>query len=416
MKHLRHVWFIALKDLRLFAADRMALLFGLLFPFLFATMFYFLLQGIGGEDKRMELHLVTREGSGGMSQQIIRAMETKDETQLKPGEPKIVWDKDYDQACRAVEQKKLAGFLAFPTDFTEGIMMGYGTKLEIVVNSQSTHMEAALKGLARGIAARVGSQRVATSATIGLLVERGIASGNLNNISQTIQQTLSQMIGGQRGPTQSFITFDIQKKGEVEAKNPSNYVIPGYLVMFVFFTAALGAELIVRERQNQTLERLLGSSVRREAILGGIFAGTAAKGLIQIVIFWVVGLLVFKMELGPATGGVILLSFLMVIMSSAFSIMLATLVRTQRSAGAVGVLTSLILAPLGGCWWPLFITPKWMQFLAKFTPHGWATAGFNKLMVFGAEFGSADPNMLALFGFTIVFGIIAIWRFRTGAT
>lgn len=416
MKHLRHVWFIALKDLRLFAADRMALLFGLLFPFLFATMFYFLLQGIGGEDKRVELHLVTREGSGGMSQQIIRAMETKDETQLKPGEPKIVWDKDYDQACRAVEQKKLAGFLAFPTDFTEGIMMGYGTKLEIVVNSQSTHMEAALKGLARGIAARVGSQRVATSATIGLLVERGIASGNLNNISQTIQQTLSQMIGGQRGPTQSFITFDIQKKGEVEAKNPSNYVIPGYLVMFVFFTAALGAELIVRERQNQTLERLLASSVRREAILGGIFAGTAAKGLIQIVIFWVVGLLVFKMELGPATGGVILLSFLMVIMSSAFSIMLATLVRTQRSAGAVGVLTSLILAPLGGCWWPLFITPKGMQFLAKFTPHGWATAGFNKLMVFGAEFGSADPNMLALFGFTIVFGIIAIWRFRTGAT
>jgi ABC-2 type transport system permease protein len=415
MKHLRHVWFIALKDLRLFVADRMALLFGLLFPFLFATMFYFLLQGIGSEDKRLELHLVTREGSGGMSQQIIGAMETKDETQLKPGEPKIVWDKDYDQAWRAVEQKKLAGFLAFPADFTEGIMVGYGTKLEIVVNSQSTHMEAALKGLARGIAAKVGSQRVATSATIGLLVERGIASGNINNISQTIQQTLSQMMGGQREPTQSFITFDIQKKGEVEAENPSNYVIPGYLVMFVFFTAALGAELIVRERQNQTLERLLGSSVRREAILGGIFSGTAAKGLIQIVIFWVVGLLVFKMDPGPAPGGVILLSFLMVIMSSAFSIMLATLVKTQRSAGAVGVLTSLILAPLGGCWWPLFITPKWMQFLAQFTPHGWATIGFNKLMVFGADFGSAVPSILALFGFSLVFGIIAVWRFRTSA-
>ncbi|MGA2468876.1 MAG: ABC transporter permease, partial [Thermodesulfobacteriota bacterium] len=61
-------------------------------------------------------------------------------------------------------------------------------------------------------------------------------------------------------------------------------------------------------------------------------------------------------------------------------------------------------------------TPKWMQFLAKFTPHGWATAGFNKLMVFGADFGSAVPNMLALFGFTLVFGIIAVWRFRTGAT
>jgi ABC-2 type transport system permease protein len=415
MKHLRHIWFIAVKDLRLFATNRMALLFSLLFPFFFATMFYFLLQGIGGEDKRIELHLVTREGSSGMSQQIIEAMETKDETHLKPGEPKIIWDRDYDQARREVEQKKLAGFLAFPADFTDGLMMGYGTKLEIVVNSQSTYMEAALNGLARGIASKVGSQRAVSSATIGLLVERGIASGNLNSISQTIQQTFLQMMGRQREPTESIITFDIQKVGEVEAKNPSNYVIPGYLVMFVFFTAALGAELIVRERQNQTLERLLASSVTREGILGGIFVGTAAKGLIQMIIFWVVGLFAFKMKPGPAPGGVVLLSFLMVIMSSAFSIMLTTLVKTQRSAGAIGVLTSLILAPLGGCWWPLFITPKWMQFLSQFTPHGWATIGFNKLMVFGADFSSAVPNMFALLSFTIIFGIIAIWRFRTSA-
>ncbi len=61
----------------------------------------------------------------------------------------------------------------------------------------------------------------------------------------------------------------------------------------------------------------------------------------------------------------------MVLTSFAFSIMLATLVGTQRAAIAIGVLTSLVLAPLGGCWWPLFITPKRMEFLARITPHGW---------------------------------------------
>ncbi len=55
----------------------------------------------------------------------------------------------------------------------------------------------------------------------------------------------------------------------------------------------------------------------------------------------------------------------MVIMSAAFGIMLATLVKTQRSAGSVAVLASLVLAPLRGCWWFLFILPKWMQALAK---------------------------------------------------
>ena len=102
-------------------------------------------------------------------------------------------------------------------------------------------------------------------------------------------------------------------------------------------------------------------------------------------------------------------------MSSAFGIMLATFARTQRSASSIAVLTSLILAPLGGCWWPLFVLPKWMQALAKITPHGWANTGFNKLMLFGADFSAVIPEMLILVGFAILFGIIAVWRFRTDA-
>jgi ABC-2 type transport system permease protein len=121
------------------------------------------------------------------------------------------------------------------------------------------------------------------------------------------------------------------------------------------------------------------------------------------------------MGMGTSPAAVILMSVLVVLVSSAFSVMLATLARTHRAAIAIGVLTSLVLAPLGGCWWPLFITPKWMQFLARLTPHGWATTGFNKLMIFGADFAAAVPNMLALAGFTVLFGLIAVRRFRTSA-
>jgi len=128
-----------------------------------------------------------------------------------------------------------------------------------------------------------------------------------------------------------------------------------------------------------------------------------------------VGILAFNVDLGLSPAAVIILSILMVIMSAAFAIMLAALVRTQRAAGSLAVLFSLVLAPLGGCWWPLFITPSWMQFIAKFTPHGWATTGFSKLMLFGAEFGDVVPEMLVLLGFAALFAIIGMWRFRTSA-
>jgi ABC-2 type transport system permease protein len=119
--------------------------------------------------------------------------------------------------------------------------------------------------------------------------------------------------------------------------------------------------------------------------------------------------------MGASPWAVVVISLLMVLMSAAFSIMLATIAKTERSASALAVLCSLLLAPLGGCWWPLFITPQWMQFIAKFTPHGWATTGFDKLLVFGANGGDVLWEMLALAGFAAAFIIVAVINFRTSA-
>ncbi len=36
-------------------------------------------------------------------------------------------------------------------------------------------------------------------------------------------------------------------------------------------------------------------------------------------------------------------------------------------------------------------------------------------MLFGADFSAVVPEMLALLVFAVIFGAIAIWRFRTSA-
>ena len=402
------------KDLKIFASDRMALLFSILFPFMFVILFNFILSGLGSQDPRLVINLATREPQGGMSWQIVSGLETKDTTALAPGQPEIVWLKDYDKAKQDVADGKISGFIAFPENFTEAVLMGYGTNLEVVYNAANTRAIAALNGFAQSISSQVGTQYVVDSAAIGLLVEKELAApGSSGDLAQTIRNLLTGQ--GAQTPPPSRISAVTQKVGDVQAENPSNYVIPGYLVMFVFFTASFAGAQIVRERQNHTLERLLSTSATRTSVLGGMFAGTAAKGLIQIAIFWLVGVLAFKIDLGVAPAAAILLSIIFILTSSAFGLMLSTFAKTERAASSIGVLTSLILAPLGGCWWPLFITPQWMQFIAKFTPHGWATNGFNKLMVFGAGFGSVVPEMLVVLGFGMAFGAIAIIKFRTEA-
>jgi len=372
------------------------------------------MAGVGSEDSRLQIRLVTREPAFGISNQIIAALETKDVSELGPGEPEIIWLKDYTQAQKDVEDKKITGFVAFPENFTEAVLMGYGANLEVVYNPTNTQAIAALDGMARSIASAVGTQQVVNNTVIGILVEQELYQpGTIGDLAQTIRELLTGQLGTAAGPP--AITFNTEKVGDVKAINPANFVIPGYLVMFVFMTASFAAAQITKERQNHTLERLMSTSASRTAILGGIYSGTVFKGLIQIIIFWGIGILVFKMDLGIAPAAVFVISILMMLMASAFGVMLSTLVKTERSASSIGVLASLIMAPLGGCWWPLFITPRWYQFVAKITPHAWATTAFNKLLVFGADFDAVVPEMLVLIAFGVVFGIIAVLKFGTDA-
>jgi ABC-2 type transport system permease protein len=413
MKSLRYIWFIALKDLTIFVRDRASLFFFIVFPFMFMFLFNFLMQGVGGEDERLEIHLATLEPAGGLSHQILSFMETKDEASLKPGDPIIIWEKDYNAARQAVNDGELEGFLTFPADFTSALMAGSAAKLEIYADAGAVNTRAVLNGVASGIVSQITTGRVIIGATRQLMEMNGATQEEIMAASGKIQSELFAEGTGEAGD--AYLTYRIEKVGEVEAENPANFVVPGYLVMFVFFAAAVAAESIVKERQNNTLERLLATSVSKESILGGIYTGSVVKGLIQIIIFWGVGILVFKVDMGLSPAAVIILSILMVIMSSAFAIMLATLVRTVRSAASLAVLTALLLAPLGGCWWPSFVYPEWLQNVAKITPHAWATEGFNKLLIFGADFGDVWSSMVALLVFAAIFGIIGIWRFRTSS-
>ena len=242
MKQLRNVWFLMVKDLKIFAADRTALIFAILFPFFFIFLFNSVMKGVGGEDQRLVINLATREPAGGISTQLIANLETKDVNTLKPGEPEIVWLKDYDQAKQDVENKKLDGFIAFPENYTEAVMMGYGTNLEVIYNPNNPTAIAALKGMAQSIASQVGTHQVVNNAVIGLLLEKDLAApGSVGDLAQAIRAQLY----GQAGtlPKAPLIFFNTQNVGEVTALNPSSFTIPVYLGMFVFFTAAFAAAL-----------------------------------------------------------------------------------------------------------------------------------------------------------------------------
>lgn len=384
-----------MKDTKVLFKDRLAVAFSFLFPFLFVIGFTLALGGQGPSDDQVEFVLTTLE-TGGVSNQLVDAFAGQDQGTV------VVMT--YDEAVRSVEDDQIDGYVVFPADFTESLINGNPTSLEVVSAGEGSGHEFALVGFANTLAKPFNDFHIVAGAI-------SQATGtDFSLIAGTAFET-GLMEQGSSGT----VEIDIEQVGDVEPWNASNFTLPGYLTMFVFFAAALSAEGIARERRNHTLERLISNGVRREAIIIGKLMGTAFLGLLQISVLWIVGIFAFGIDLGVSPLAVILISVLMVVASSSFGVLIASFIQEARSASMGGVLASLTLAPIGGCWWPLFITPDWMQTLAKITPHGWANIGFNKLMLFGAEFGDVATEMLALVFFGVLFAAVALWRFRTSS-
>ena len=382
---------MAHKDTRIFFRDRFAAGFMFLLPFLFVFGFSLALRDLSTEDGVLELAIATQERAG-ISAVVIEALVAESDTAIR--------QVDYAEALAAVEAGTLAGFVAFPADFSAALLAGRPTALEVVLRDENGEVPAALRGLAQSIAARISDQVLFYEA----LARLGGAAALPTNLTLMDEQVV-----------EPAIEFEIERLREAESFRAENFTLPGYLTMFVFFGAALSAEAIARERQAHTLERLLANGVRREAVVLGKFFGIAARGTLQVTVLWLVGILVFGVDAGASPAAVILISVLMALASAGAGLVIASLVQDVRAARSAGILASLILAPLGGCWWPLFTTPRWMQSLAKLTPHGWANDAFNRLILFGAEFADVSGAMVALLGFTAVFLALASWRFRLAA-
>ena len=395
---IRQAFLIASKDTRIFFKDRFAMAFAFLFPFIFIVGWSAALSGQGPSDEPLEITLVTQEEEG-ISLSVIE--------ELSQSVYASVSTMSYDNAVAALQDGEIDGFVVFPADFSQKIVSGASTSLGVVVNDDNPEAEAALSGFAQEVAGRF------TEAQIAFRAAAELAAQPQGELQTEPADRASEESDNDTAPAVGLV---LERVGDVVPFRASNFTLPAYLTMFVFFSAALSAEAIARERQNQTLERLMSNGTRRESIVLGKFIGTGYRAAAQLVVMWLAGILLFDIYLGIAPAAVIAISVLMALSSAAFGVLLASFVRSVQAAGSAGVLTSLVLAPIGGCWWPLFIAPQWMQSLAKLTPHGWANGGFNKLMLFGAEAGEVAQELGALVVFAAVFLAIALWRFRTAAS
>jgi ABC-type Na+ efflux pump permease subunit len=210
------------------------------------------------------------------------------------------------------------------------------------------------------------------------------------------------------------LTLSVESAGRRQ-RVPTGFeqAIPGILVMFtMMIMTSSGAVLLVIERQRGLLRRLAYTPISKVAVVLGKWGGKLSVGIVQIVFGMIAGTILFKMNWGPNLPSVLLLMFVYAAFMATLGILLGSLARSEGQAVGIGVVATIVLAALGGCWWPIEIAPAWMQDLQLFIPAGWAMDGLHKLVSFAAPASSVAPHLLGMTIGTVVLMMAASRIFR----
>ena len=210
------------------------------------------------------------------------------------------------------------------------------------------------------------------------------------------------------------LRLDIRSAGRREDP-PTGFAqtVPGTMVMFVMLIALTGSTIhLVIERNQGLLRRLAVTPVPLFAVILGKLSGRAAVALAQVAFAMVAGSLIFAVDWGPSLPMVALILGSWALFNAALALLFANLVRTEGQASGIGVMASMTLAALGGAWWPIEITPDWMQTLAMFLPTGWAMDALHKLVNFAYGPAEAVPQLLAILAATLVVAWAGARTFR----
>ena len=196
---------------------------------------------------------------------------------------------------------------------------------------------------------------------------------------------------------------------------PSGFeqAVPGILVMFTLLVLLTsGGTLLVTERKQGLLRRLASAPITRTELVTGKWIGRMVLAIVQVGVALLFGTFMFKMNWGPDIPMLMLVLLAWGGFCASAGLWLGSIASTEAQAAGLGVLAANALAALGGCWWPIEVTPPWMQAVQKLLPTGWTMDALHKLVSFQAGAASAVSNVLILVIASLLVSVLAIRRFR----
>ena len=134
--------------------------------------------------------------------------------------------------------------------------------------------------------------------------------------------------------------------------------------------------------------------------------------LVVFAVIYAVAFGAFGVRVEGSVIGFVAVLIAFALLTASFGLLIAALGKTPEATRGLAILATLLLVMLGGAWVPAFIFPDWLQTISMFVPTRWAVDGLDAMTWRGLPLDAAVLPVVVMLGFTAVFAVLAVARFR----
>jgi ABC-2 type transport system permease protein len=128
------------------------------------------------------------------------------------------------------------------------------------------------------------------------------------------------------------------------------------------------------ERQRGTLRRLLTTPTGKGTYLLGTILGNVLWALVQMTLLVTFGALVMKVNWADNPAALAVIMTASALSAAALGTMLGTMVKTDSQASGLSIMLGMVMALLGGCWYPIELFPEVVRNIVKAGHAGYSPA------------------------------------------
>lgn len=225
----------------------------------------------------------------------------------------------------------------------------------------------------------------------------------------------SESRAGQKEYFQNILQLDrIQLVGKDIANPWATRGVGGWAMMFLLFALTGSATSLFDEKKSGVVLRILSAPISRSDILWSKYAFNVSLGLIQLLILFIAGSLLYRIDILSNFFNLMLVIIASAIACTAFGMFLASISRTTAQASGYGTFLILAMSSIGGAWFPVSFMPDFIQTISKGTIVFWSMDGIQQVLWRGVSTLEILPNIAVLCGMALVISLISLWQFKKG--